>query len=206
MNKTVLIVAVGIIVFGGLIGGYFLSQKQNKSSGSIVNDTKPTEKLPSKTLKDYKDESGFTISYPDDLSLEISESTDSSVYSDVSFTSKDLKGSLNIKIADTKVKTLDEYIEEAFDDSAQVKDSSLGALPAREISKKENITLVALDQGVLFSVMTILEDEKQYWTLVHKQIADSFAFEPVSQSTSGSSSQPSAGTPDIIFEGEEVIE
>lgn len=209
MKKAVLIIIIVIVVLAGLFGGYYLFTQSQKTSSPLPADNQKMDekKLPSKSLKDYEDEAGFTISYPDDLTLVKNEVDDASVYTDLSFTAKEVKGSINILIKDTKVKTVDAYIKETLTESTDIKDASLGALSAREARDGDTITLVAFDQGVLFSIQVLSESEVTYWADAYEQIVKSFAFVQVAQTTSGSSSQSSSGgSSDVIFEGEEVVE
>lgn len=207
--KKILLGLLAVLVVGGLTGGgiVFLQKRETKSPLPEKQETE-TKKLPSTSLKEYADPSGFTLSYPDDLSVLANEAEDNTVYADVDFTSKDAKGVVNIHITDSKLKSLADWLAaEDFEEKASIKDVSLGEMKAKEVREQDSITLAALDQGVLFTINASFQNEKDFWQSAYDKIVSSFSFaQPESGSASSGSSGSSGSSSDVIFEGEEVVE
>lgn len=197
MNKKtilILIVAVGLVVTR-LIVLNPIGKKNPVSPAGQTSETKETK--PSETLKSYSDPSGFTLSYPDNLSLAKNDITDENMYADIQLTSKDLSGSLNLKITDSKLTTLDEWLKLNKGISKEVK---LGNLKGMEVQTSDRLLMGALDKGVFFSIEMPLV-EKDFWMKVYDKVLISFSF---ASPESADSTDTSAG--DITFEGEEVVE
>lgn len=197
MNKNsilILIVVVGIIVTG-LIVLNPAGEKNPVSPTNQASGTKGTK--PSETLKSYADPSGFTLSYPDNLSLTKNEIADENTYTDIQLTSKDVSGSLNLKIFDSKFATIEDWIKLNKGSSKEVK---LGSLKGIEVTTNDRLLLGALDKGVFFSIEMPLV-EKDFWMKVYDKVLTSFSFaSPESANITGTS------TSDVTFEGEEVVE
>lgn len=171
-----------------------------KSTNSLVNPLSIQNKKaePSETLKEYSDPSGFSFSYPDNLSLNTKES-DETTYADLLLSSKDVSGSLSLKISDSKYKTLDEWTKlNRAAASGDPKEVKLGNLKALEITTADRLILGALDQGIFFNIeMPLIE--KDFWMKVYTEVLANFSFS-VSEQTQAS------GGSDVSFEGEEVVE
>mgnify|MGYP001564909481 CR=1 FL=1 len=153
---------------------------------------------PSGTFINYADPAGFVFSYPDNLSITKNETTDSD-YADITLSSKDASGSLNLKIADSKFKTLDEWLKlnkaAAKEEPKEVK---LGNLKAMEVKTSDRLYLGALDQGVLFTIeMPLIEED--FWMKVYEKVISGFSFTSPETVATGAGSE-------VIFEGEEVVE
>lgn len=151
---------------------------------------------PSKTLKTYADPSGFSFSYPDNLSLYNNELKDDNTYAELQLTAKGVEGRIILKIADSKLKSLDEG-----------KEVKLGGLKAKELETEDKVVLKALDSGVLFNIEADKKDPStglrtSFWLSVYKTLVADFTFtQPQQESTI------SPGVDDSIsFEGEEVVE
>lgn len=149
-------------------------------------------KLPSPTLKEYTDESGFFFTYPDDLSLTRNE-TDESTYADITLSSKELAGSLSFRIEDSKVSS---------NSPDAIQEVKLGKLAASEKKDKDRLVLTAYDSGVLFTLEVAFEGKEQFWTHVYEKIRSSFSFHQETQNNDSSQGSVS----DVQFEGEEIIE
>lgn len=154
----------------------------------------------SPTLKSYTDDSGFSINYPDNLSLQKNEASDSASYADVTLSAQGLEGSLNLKISDTKLASLDEWIKSnkvATDSAALAK---LGTLQGRQIQLQNDIILGALDRGILFTIDVPKNDS---WKQILKILAADFSFTAPTQAAAVDNSSSSD---DVVFEGEDAVQ
>lgn len=194
-KKSILI--LGLVILFVVITFLVLNPIRNPLSKSPSGQQSTAKEItPSETLKEYTDPSGFTLSYPDNLSLTKNDITDESTYADIQLTSKEVSGSLNLKISDSKFATLDEWLKL---NKGTPKKVQLGSLTGMEIVTQDRLLLGALDKEVFFSIeMPLIE--KDFWMKVYNKVLTSFAFaSPQSASTDTSSN-------DVIFEGEEVVE
>lgn len=190
MNKK-LILIVAVIIGLIIIGINFSSNSPVTQPGEVKNIN------PSETLKEYFDPSGFTMSYPDNLSLTKNDVTDENTYADIQLNSKDVSGSLNLKITDSKFATLDEWLKL---NKGVTKEVTLGNLKGMEIMTTDRLLLGALDKGIFFTIEMPLM-EKDFWMTVYDQVLTTFSFSaPESVNSVNSSSE------DVSFEGEEVVE
>lgn len=155
---------------------------------------------PSETLKEYTDPSGFTISYPDNLSIVNNEITDDVTYADIQLTSKDVSGSINIKITDSKLTTLNDWLKLNAAAAVGTKEVNLGSLKASEITTNDRELLGALDKGIFFDI-EMPKIEQAFWTKVYEKVIANFSFVTPDTTTT---SNVSPG--DVSFEGEEVVE
>lgn len=194
----------------GLVGGLIILAlilnpfKQNTlQSGSVSNQLEIAASVtPSKTLKTYTDPSGFSFSYPDNLSLLNNELKDANSYAELQLTGSGVEGSLVLKIADSKLASLDEWIKTNKNASSEVpKEVKLGNLKALEIKNNNKLLLGALDQGILFTIEVPLS-EKDFWMDVYTKVIADFSFVP--PSTAGSSTGEGSSS-DVTFDGEEVV-
>lgn len=153
---------------------------------------------PSSTFINYEDSSGFSFSYPDNLSITKNE-VDDNTYADLQLFSNDVSGSLNLKIADSKLKSLDDWLKtNKYASKEAPKEVKLGSLKAKEVKTADRLILGALDQGILFTIEMPLIEEV-FWMKVYGKILSDFSFVAPEVVTAGSVS-------DVSFEGEEVIE
>lgn len=196
-RKTLLLLclALGAIVVAVMI---FLNPQKSPLFSPIAKQQQPANLpiQPSETLKEYQDPSGFTFSYPDNLSLVKNEVADGT-YADINLTAKGLIGNLALKISDTNFASLDEWIKVNKSASSETpKDVQLGTLKALEMKTKDRLLLGALDQGVLFTIEIPLEKE-DFWMKVLNIILADFSFAPLTQDST---------TEEVTFEGEEIVE
>lgn len=201
-KKLILIAAllIGMLVVISIV--VLRKPADSKSSQSpltglqnIVKSNKPSE-----TLKEYTDPSGFTISYPDNLSIVNNEITDDVTYADIQLTSKDVSGSINIKITDSKFTILNDWLKLNAVAAVATKEVNLGSLKASEITTNDRVLLGALDKGIFFDI-EMPKIEQTFWTKVYEKVIANFSFvTPETTTTSNASSG------DVSFEGEEVVE
>lgn len=205
MKKMSIIILI-VLVLGGITGGAVIFlQKQTAVSPLPTSEESETKLLPSKTLKEYADPSGFTLSYPDDLSIKNNVADDDMVYTDIQLTTTEANGNLRVRIVDTKVKSIKEWLDQipAGINIDLYKDATLGVLAAKEYKDDNGIELLVLDQGVLFTISASFQEEKDFWRSAYDTLVSTFSFV---QSESQQTTTSTGSSSDIIFEGEEVIE
>lgn len=207
-KKTLLLllIAVGLIV--GVLVWFFNPKKSILLTPQTNQQETNAQISPSKTLKSYTDPAGFTFSYPDNLSLVNNEPKDDSVYADIQLTATGVDGNLALKIADSKLASLDEWVKLNKSASQTPKEVKLGNLKALEVTTSDKLLLGALDQGILFNIEGLFGSRKDFWVEVYNKILAEFTFAPPSpdNSASGGGGGVSSSSEDITFEGEEVIE
>lgn len=197
------IVVVGLCVILGLIALMLVLNPNAKKSltNPLITNPQPQAVEPSETLKDYSDPAGFSFTYPDNLSLTKQETVDNSTYADLLVSSKDVSGSLSLKITDSKFKSINDWLKlnqaAALEKPEEVK---LGTLPAIQLKLKDRLLLGALDQGIFFNIEMPLVEEN-FWTKVYGKILAGFSFAPPT-----AASNTTSDTDDVSFEGEEVVE
>lgn len=184
---------------------FFLSWKPDTRPNQKLSLNAPNREIaPSETFIEYTDPSGFSFSYPDNLSIEKSDTEDPNAYTDLQIFSKDVNGSIKLKIEDTKLKSLDEWIKSNnISDTTVAKDKKLGNLEAKEIRTGDRLMLGAIDQKILFTIEVPLVEEK-FWMKVYEKILSEFSF--VSPETTTTSGGSTSSQPDVTFESEEVVE
>lgn len=203
MKKNIILSAVfaGLLVLGAV---FFLNWKPESKPGQQLNLSIPNkENSPSETFIEYTDPAGFEFAYPDNLSIEKSDSEDPNTYADLQIFSRDVNGSIKLRIEDTKFKSLDEWIKSNVSGSVTPAEKKLGNLKALEIRTGDRLMLGAIDQKVLFTIEVPLVEEK-FWMKVYEKILSDFTF--VSPEAENSSSGNTLFQSDVIFEGEEVVE
>lgn len=209
-TKTLFLVAIVVVIIAAA-GLFFFTQPKNLSPNISPAIEEKKEIEPSETSIDYTDSSGFSFSYPDNVSISNAASDDSAdlidpnAYADLQLFSKDLNGSLNLKIADTKFKSLDDWRKaNNISDKSTPTVKKLGNLEAQEVKTSDRLMLAALDQGVLFTIEIPLI-EQEFWMKVYDKVLNGFSFAPpAAEVAQGGATNSSAG--EVIFEGEEVIE
>lgn len=189
---------LGLIVV--VIGVLNLNQQKNSLFSPRANQQEATKQiLPSETSIEYTDPAGFTFSYPDNLSITKNE-VDDNTYADIQLSSNQVNGSLNLKISDTKLTSIDEWVKMNQNAAQEApKEVKLGNLKALEVKLKDRLLMGALDQGVLFTI-EIPAVEEDFWMTVYNKILAEFNFVSPSQENTTPSSD------EVIFEGEEAIE
>jgi len=199
-KKTLILFIVAIVLIIGVLWVVLFnphkSSLTNPSSSQQAANTKIT---PSTTLKSYTDPSGFTFSYPDNLSLVNKDPKDNSAYADIQLTVKGAEGNLSLKIMDSKLTTLEDWVK-TIKSSQTLKEVKLGNLKALEVTTDNKLLLGALDQGVLFTIETPNKDNKDFWMGVHDKVLADFSFAPPA------TSQVSGSSDGVTFEGEDVVQ
>lgn len=210
VNTKTLIAALVVVVLLAGTGLYIFTQPKNLTPLTEPTSQTPKDTKPSETSITYSDPSGFSFDYPDNLSisnLNSGESADPDSYANLQLFSKDVSGSLNLKISDTKLKTLNEWIKSNnISDSNKPIEKKLGELSALEVKTNDRIMLAALDKGILFTV-EVPKIEENFWNPVYDKITSGFTFaQPeVAVASTNSNASVTSGE-EVQFEGEEVIE
>ena len=196
-KKPILILTlIGVVVLGVVI----LNPYKQKSPQSLnTNQQEKAQITPSKTLKTYTDPSGFSFNYPDNLSLLNNELKDESSYAELQLTANEIPGSLVLKVADSKLATIDEWVKMKNSAPTEApKEVKLGNLKALQVKSNDKLLLGALDQGILFTIE--VPQGKDFWTEVLNIVIADFSFAPPTQGDTSSSSD------DVSYDGEEVVQ
>lgn len=190
MKKKIIL---AVLIIGVVATGLVVLNPVKKSSLTIPHLQEAKRNLPSETFIDYTDPAGFTFSYPDNLSI-IKNDTDASTYADLQLSSKDVSGSLNLKITDSEFATINDWLKLYKSEPVEKK---LGNLQAMEVKTPDRLYLGALDQEIFFTIeMPRIEEE--FWMKVYDKLLSGFSFVAPAAATSTSD--------DVSFEGEEVVE
>ncbi len=206
MNKTTLFLLIGVLVLLTLIAGFIFYRPENSIQNPLAS-LQPKEIKPSETFIDYTDPSGFSFSYPDNLSIlnvKAQSEVDSNAYADLQLFSKDKNGSLIIRIEDSELASLNDWLKaNNIPSSTTPVEKKLGGLEALEVKTGDRLMLASLDQGVLFTIESPLI-EQDFWSKVYDKVLKDFTFaSPVADNAEGGSSSSSD---EVTFEGEEVVE
>lgn len=209
MRKKIILITFfsAVFVVGAIVLFNIRESKKNLAKGvnSRNSITTVTEKIPSKTLKEYSDESGFTFDFPDNIKIERKEND--SLYSDLILSTSDVNGNITFTVSDSKYDSLESW---KSNNSGKltgllINESSLGNLTGISFNNKDKITLVAIDQGIEFEMVVDYKDQKKYWENVYNSIKDSFSFiTPSASQSTNTESETSSG--EVVFEGEEIVE
>ncbi len=204
MSKNKAIIIGSIIVVVTIIVVFYIlnSGKTNSSFSSNANQTLvASEKQPSKTLREYSDDTGFSFQYPSDVQVNKKDTTnDSTAYANLEIIGK-TKGGISVKVLDTKLKNIDDwFLENNYTSTKAIK---IGKISGKEANMTSKIIGATLDQGVLFVIEVDTQGQK-YWENVYGTILSSFSFVSQGENTStGAQSLDNSG--DAILE-EETIE
>lgn len=212
MKVTVVkITIVGLVILAlGIIGAFYIFQSKKAvsplSSKPQSNEALNIEQIqPSETLKDYTDSAGFSFKYPEDVVVKSKDTSDPATYASIELTSNKIKGSMSMKVLDTKVKSVDDWFaENALTASATArKQIKMGEISGKEVAVNNKTIAAGLDQDILFTVEVDAQNQK-YWTSVYNTILSSFTF--VSQETNSTevTTLDDSGSGDVLLEEETV--
>ncbi len=208
MNKWRIII-LGIIIGFVIVLTDFFFARQRKIISPVSEEallTETAQKLPSESLKEYQNDSGFKFSYPADLIISAKE-IPQNVYANLEITSPEASGSISLKVTDSKFKSLDEWFLENKEatTSFEVKEIKLADITAKEVKKEDKIFTIALDQEALFTIEVNPANEREFWDRVYRTLISTFVFALEENGQTKEPPPPAAGD-EIIFEGEEIIE
>lgn len=180
------IIAVTIIIATITALGIVFFLVQPQKTISPISSTNPPAKItdisqntPSEDLKEYVDDSGFSFNYPNDIKIGKNEISDNITYANLELTSSQAKGSITIKIADTKLKSVDDwFLENKISTlSAIKKDIKIGDILGQEVTVANKLMAIAINQEILFTIEVYRQNQK-YWQTVYDTILSSFNFVP----------------------------
>ena len=202
MNKNKAIIVCIIIVVVTIIAAFYIlnSGKTNLPVSSNTNQALvASEKQPSKTLKEYLDSSGFSFKYPQDVQISKKDiANDPTAYASLEISSSQMKGSISVKVLDTKLKSIDDWFLE--NKVTAIKEIKIGEISGKEANMTSKITAAGLDQSVLFIIEVDSQNQK-YWVDVYRTMLSSFNFVP----SQASSQLPDSSLDDVVLQ-EETIE
>lgn len=169
----VTITALGIVFF-------LVQPKKTISPVSSANPstrvTDISENAPSEQLKEYVDDSGFSFNYPNDIEISKKEISDNITYANLELTSNQ-KGSIAIRISDTKPKSIDDwFLENKLASSGAIKkDIKIGDILGQEVAIANKLMAIAINQEILF-IIEVDHQNQKYWQTVYDTILSSFNF------------------------------
>ena len=203
MNKNKAIILCVVIVVVTIIAAFYIlnSGKTTSPAYSNINENLVvSEKKPSKNLKGYSDDAGFSFQYPDDVLVKKIDINDSITYSNVELTSIQAKGKMLIKVVDTQLKSIDDlFVKEGL--RGEIKEIKIGEISGKEANMNNKIIAAALDQSVLFTIEVDSQNQK-YWVDVYQTVLSSFNFVP----QQASPSVPFDSSSDDVVLEEEIVE
>lgn len=179
---------------------YTTQSKKTISSQPLENKIDFVEKEPSKTLKVYTDSAGFSFKYPQDIQVSKKDTTnDATAYANLEISSSQAKGSISVKVLDTKLKSIEDWFLE--NKLTVAKEIKIGEIAGKEANMNNKITAAALDRNVLFTIEVDSQNQK-YWVDIYQTVLSSFNFVP----QQASSPQSSDSSPDDVILQEETVE
>jgi len=206
MNKSKAIIVCIIIVAVTIIAAFYIlnSGKTNLPVSSNTNQALVAfERQPSKTVKEYVDSSGFSFKYPQDVQVSKKDTTnDATAYANLEIISSQAKGSISVKVSDTKLKSIDDWFLE--NELTFTKEVKIGGLSGKEANVNNKIISAALDQNILFTIEVYTQNQK-YWQSVYDTILSSFNFVSQEEEDSSGTQSLDDSSSDAVLE-EEIVE
>ena len=203
-GKILLLLTVLLVLV--VIGIIKLGQKGEKVVSPIGDNQKTSEVNPinlKTKLKTFEDPAGFLFKYPENLTIKINKTTDQSVFSSLTLTSKSEKGNISIEIVTSNLQSLEDWLSEN-NITAKRQKIKLADLDAISFEQAGKVITTTVDIGTLLTFTVDYQKNKNYWLEVNKTILSTFAFSAPEEAPAGVSD--SSADEDVIFEGEEVIE
>ena len=203
-GKILLLLTVLLVLV--VIGIIKLGQKGEKVVSPIGDNQKTSEVNPinlKTKLKTFEDPAGFLFKYPENLTIKINKTTDQSVFSSLTLTSKSVKGNITIEIVTSNLQSLEDWLSEN-NITAKRQKIKLADLDAISFEQAGKVITTTVDIGTLLTFTVDYQKNKNYWLDINKTILSTFAFSAPEEAPAGVSD--SSADEDVIFEGEEVIE
>jgi len=207
MVKKIFIILSLVII--SLIAWKIFSQKKidlPKNDQAENTDVLSEESTPAPTNKEYLDESGFKIIYPNNLVMTKTDIVDENIYSELELTSEEKTGKLTIKIEASDITDIENWFTINKIKPGKKDQIKLSDIKATQFTIDNKIETIAFDQGIEISIVADLKENKEYWTKINQQIISSFSFVDPKTVESPPSSNSNTNNDGIIFEGEEIIE
>lgn len=207
-NKKIIILGVVIVVVVSIVTMFYVFNSKKTatpiSSNTYENQTQAAlEKQPSKDLKEYSDDAGFSFQYPNDVQVGKIEIKDSITYSSLELTSNQAKGKILIKIADTRLASVNDWFaKEAV--GGNIKEIKIGEISGGQLQMDNKILAAAINQNILFTIGADTQNQK-YWQSVYDIVLSSFNFVTQEGSNVSEAQSSSDSSDDAILE-EEIVE
>lgn len=200
-NKAIIIsVVIGAVTV--IAAFYILNSEKTPVSSNINQALVALEKQPSKNLKEYSDDAGFSFQYPDDVQVSKKDVDDNITYSSLELTSSQAKGKILIKIEDTQLESVDDWFaKETL--KGNITEIKIGEISGKEANTNNQITSAGLDQGILFTLEVDSQNQK-YWQSVYDTILSSFNFVSPEENIS-TDTQFLDASGDVVLE-EDIVE
>lgn len=203
-KKLVIAVAVVGLIIGVLVGVVLVYSGKKSEKGSATDnafDTGLVKTIVGDAVKGdlvYKDEAGFSFSYPKGINVKDVTPDDGVYYSQMTL-NKDGKF-ITVSVLDTKESGVDVYVKKdaVLKDALLYGATKLGEMSAKQYSTAAVLYTLSIDQGILY----LIEGPKDggFWEKVHGVVVDSFAL------NSSNAQSGSGGSDGVIYEEEEVVE
>ena len=211
MKKTFVFILIGGLVIGGIGAGAYLyvsNPARSTKPGEVAGKAEMTP-TPTPKLVPWDDPAGFTMQYPEGLTLNKHEE-DVVNYAHVELTDAAHPGGLIVWVKDIPAGVTDtaSWGKKAATPSSAISfDTILGSQSAQKIlvsGPEKTVAVGVVYDGVLWYVESKLTDE-QYWQSVFDAVVQSFTFKPVTPQA-GNGNQAGGGANTGVTEEEEVLE
>lgn len=204
MDKNKAIIISSAIVALTIVAAFYILNSGKTPVSSNTNQTLVTsEKQPSKSLKAYFDNAGFSFQYPNDVQVDNIEIKDNITYSNLELTSNQTKGKVLIKVVDTQLKSVDDWFaKEGL--KGDIKEIKIGEISGGQLQMSDKVSAVAINQDILFTIEVDTQNQK-YWQSVYDTILSSFNFVPQEESAQTQEPFLDDSSGDAVLE-EEIVE
>lgn len=205
--KKIFIIVFVVGILSSLAAGtyYWKFASQKSVDSELPSDVTPTP-VPEELLE-WKDQAGFTFSYPASLKSDIHEE-DQLNYAHIEFTHPENPGSIIIWAKDTASIDVAGWVKaEKTLAGGTILDTTFADMDGKKIlvaSPKKKVVTAVVDDAIVFYVEGEFENS-DFWTKTYDTITSTFAF--TTTQTSGGSSVPSGeDNEQIMVDEEEVLE
>ena len=199
MDKRIIAIIAPLFILLGLGGTYVYYQTK---IASRLPSAKEILKVPSKSLNEYTDGSGFSFSYPDNVMVQKKEAA-ASVYADLQLVSSNIPGSITFKVADPKLATSSAWVRKNDKLESSKKEITVAGIAGYELKAEKGLLTGFIDQGILFTIEVDFQNEKDFWQDIYGTFVETFAFTQAEKESDGSGLGLEG---DVTFEDEEIVE
>jgi len=206
MVKKIFII-LSLVIISLIAWKIFSLKKMNLAKNDQAKNTNvlSEESAPPPTNKEYLDESGFKITYPNNLVMTKTDIIDENIYSELELTSEEKTGKIEIKIEASDIADIEDWLTINKIKPEKKDQIKLSDIEATQFIIDNKIETIAFDQGIEISIVTDLKENKEYWTKINQQIISSFSFVDPKTVENPTSTNDNSNN-DVVFEGEEIIE
>ena len=152
MNTKTVFIGLGVLIVL-VLTIVIVQNKSYKPSPSVKINSLSTSQSPesatSQTTQEYSDPAGFKFNYPDSVTVSPKDTIDDSSYSSLIVASSKNQGKMTIDAVSSELIALDDLIKS----KTSVSDVKLADLSAKQFTEKGSIVTLALDKGVLFTLI-----------------------------------------------------